>query len=111
MTLCDFLNLAVPLGKRVRHDLGVTFAGACIVQGLLFPKVMSNMLRKTWTNKRTRQQTFDPEATLRAKLFGTLDSRNCAACATQKTCNFCLQQQRGYTETLVAPHLHSLHPH
>ena len=29
MTLCDFLNPAVPLGKRVRHDLGVTFAGAC----------------------------------------------------------------------------------
>ena len=29
MTLCDFLNPAVPLGERVRHDLGVTFAGAC----------------------------------------------------------------------------------
>ena len=31
MTFCDFLNPAVPLGKRVRHDLGVTFAGACTV--------------------------------------------------------------------------------
>ena len=29
MTLCDFLNAAVPLAERVRHDLGVTFAGAC----------------------------------------------------------------------------------
>ena len=29
MTLCDFLNPAVPLAERVRHDLGVTFAGAC----------------------------------------------------------------------------------
>ena len=29
MTLCEFLNPAVPLGERVRHDLGVTFAGAC----------------------------------------------------------------------------------
>ena len=29
MTLCDFLNPAVPLGERVRHDLGMTFAGAC----------------------------------------------------------------------------------
>ena len=29
VTLCDFLNPAVPLGERVRHDLGVTFAGAC----------------------------------------------------------------------------------
>ena len=28
MTLCHFLNPAVPLGERVRHDLGVTFAGA-----------------------------------------------------------------------------------
>ena len=30
MTLCDFLNPAVPLAERVRHDLGVTFAGACM---------------------------------------------------------------------------------
>ena len=30
MTLCDFLNPAVPLGERVRHDLGVTFAAACM---------------------------------------------------------------------------------
>ena len=29
MTLCDFLNPAVPLGERVRHDLGVTLAGSC----------------------------------------------------------------------------------
>ena len=29
MTLCDFLNPAVPLGERVRHDLGMTSAGAC----------------------------------------------------------------------------------
>ena len=28
MTLCDFLNPAVPSGERVRHDLGVAFAGA-----------------------------------------------------------------------------------
>ena len=33
MTLCDFLNPAVPLGERVRHDLGVTFAGACTKKG------------------------------------------------------------------------------
>ena len=32
MALCDFLNPAVPLGKRVRHDLGVTFGGACTFQ-------------------------------------------------------------------------------
>ena len=37
MTLCDFLNPAVPLGERVRHDLGVTFAGAC-----------SNYQRNSW---------------------------------------------------------------
>ena len=30
MTLCDFLNPAVPLGERGRHDFGVTFVGACI---------------------------------------------------------------------------------
>ena len=29
MTFCDFLNPAVPLGESARHDLGVTFAGAC----------------------------------------------------------------------------------
>ena len=29
MTLCDFLNPAVLLAERVRHDIGVTFAGAC----------------------------------------------------------------------------------
>ena len=32
------------------------------------------------------KQTFDPEATWRAKLFKTPDSRNCAACAGWYLC-------------------------